>query len=113
MKRSGTRVLIFLGATCAALGAGRMAAAQSVPTDASGGCPIPPTTVATFFETGTVSLNGVAKPADSTVSLTPNCGFFQWSEQMFLWLTSPAPATRIGARDPREDPRMIPGRGRL
>jgi hypothetical protein len=31
------------------------------------------------------------KPADSTVVLSPNCGFFQWTEQMFLWLTSPAP----------------------
>jgi hypothetical protein len=96
MKRSGTGVLTFLGAVCVAVAVGRTAAAQSVPTDASGGCPIAPATVATFFETGAVSLNGVAKPADGTVSLTPNCGFFQWSEQMFLWLTSPAPATYGG-----------------
>ena len=69
---------------------------QAVPTDASGGCPISPATVAGFFESGAVSLNGVVKPADSTAILAPNCGFFQWSEQMFLWLTSPAPVSYGG-----------------
>lgn len=73
----------------------RAAHAQAVPADAAGGCPISPATVASFFESGAVSLNGVVKPADSTASLVPNCGFFQWTEQMFLWLTSPAP-TRYG-----------------
>jgi hypothetical protein len=68
------------------------ALAQTVPTDAAGGCPIAPATVASFFETGSVTLNGVVKPADSTLVLAPNCGFFQWTEQMFLWLTSPSPA---------------------
>lgn len=70
--------------------------AQSMPTDAVGGCPISAATVASFFESGSVSLNGVAKPADSTLPLAPNCGFFQWTEQMFLWLTSPAPASYGG-----------------
>lgn len=74
------------------------ASAQVVPTDPApaSGCPIAPATVASFFQSGTVTLNGVAKAADSTVSLAPNCGFFQWSEQMFLWLTSPAPAVYGG-----------------
>ena len=80
----------------AALGYAQTASAQAVPTDAAGGCPIPPATVASFFESGTVTLNGVVKPADSTLPLAPNCGFFQWTEQMFLWLTSPAPATYGG-----------------
>jgi len=74
----------------------RTTVAQNVPTDPNGGCPIPATTVASFFESGSVTLNGVAKPADSTQVLAPNCGFFQWSEQMFLWLTSPAPASYGG-----------------
>lgn len=79
------------------LGFAQAAIAQAVPTDAAGGCPIPPATVASFFQSGTVTLNGVVKPADSTLPpLAPNCGFFQWTEQMFLWLTSPAPATYGG-----------------
>lgn len=87
------RGFIMSGALAVALGAVQTAAyAQAVPTDPQGGCPIPPATVASFFESGTVTLNGVVKPADSTVVLAPNCGFFQWTEQMFLWLTSPAPA---------------------
>ncbi|HTQ79426.1 MAG TPA: hypothetical protein VMM92_05480, partial [Thermoanaerobaculia bacterium] len=37
------------------------------------------------------------KPANSvTTPTTPNCSFYLWSEQMFLWLTSPAPATYGG-----------------
>jgi len=55
-----------------------------------------PATVAAMFTTNTVTLNGVVKAADSTQVLQPNCGFFDWSEQMFLWLTSPAPATYGG-----------------
>ena len=46
-----------------------------------------------WFESGSVSLNGIVLPADS-FSFTPNslCSFYQWSEQMFLWLTSPVPS---------------------
>ena len=67
--------------------------AQAVPTDpAAGNCQISPGGVASMFESGTVTLNGVVKPANSTVALAPNCGFFSWTEQMFLWLTSPAPS---------------------
>jgi hypothetical protein len=47
----------------------------------------------TWFESGTPTLNGVVNPADSvSFPATPNCSFYQWSKQMFLWLTSPAPA---------------------
>jgi len=91
MKRSKSRIFLTLAGALIALEAAHMARAQTVPTDASGGCPIAPATVASFFESGTPSLNGVVKPADSTLALTPNCGFFTWTEQMFLWLTSPAP----------------------
>jgi hypothetical protein len=36
-------------------------------------------------------------PANSvTFPNVPNCSFYQWSKQMFLWLTSPAPATYGG-----------------
>ncbi|WP_199031235.1 hypothetical protein [Ralstonia sp. ASV6] len=94
--RFGVQQALRGAALLAALSLAQTAAAQAVPTDAAGGCPISPATVASFFESGTVTLNGVVKPADSTVALAPNCGFFQWTEQMFLWLTSPAPATYGG-----------------
>lgn len=46
-----------------------------------------------WFESGSVSLNGGVLPADS-FAFTPNslCSFYKWSEQMFLWLTSPVPS---------------------
>src|SRR5260370_449636 len=67
-----------------------------VPTDAVDACPLPAATFNGWFQSGTVSLNGVVNPADSLVPLAPNCGFSAWSEQMFMWLTSPAPSTYGG-----------------
>ena len=72
-----------------------------VPTDAQDACPLDAATFAGWFQPssvvgGVVQLNGVANPADSRVGPAPNCGFYQWSEQMFLWLTSPAPAAYGG-----------------
>ncbi|HEV2690195.1 MAG TPA: hypothetical protein VGV35_16670 [Bryobacteraceae bacterium] len=67
-----------------------------VPTDAQDTCPLPPPTFAGWFQSGAVSLNGVVNPADSLVTLNPDCDFYAWSEQMFMWLTSPAPPTYGG-----------------
>ena len=54
-------------------------------------------TVASWFQTGKISLDGVVTPADSLNNpfggLAIPCGFYEWSERMFLWLTSPAPGT--------------------
>jgi len=45
-------------------------------------------------------LNAVAKPADGLkfvpYTATPDCGFFQWASQMFVWVTSPAPSLNGG-----------------
>ncbi len=69
---------------------------QTLPTDANDACPLSSSTFASWFG-GTVTLNGVVNPADSLAFPNiPNCSFYQWSEQMFLWLTSPAPATYGG-----------------
>lgn len=44
-----------------------------------------------WFVSGSASLNGTVNPANSlTFANRPNCSFYKWSEQMFLWLTSPA-----------------------
>ena len=67
-----------------------------VPTDAQDACPLDSTTFSGWFQSGTPSVNGVVNPANSLNPPTPDCGFFQWSEQMFMWLTSPAPSTYGG-----------------
>jgi hypothetical protein len=71
------------------------ASAQAIPADAKATATVPAATFASWFETGSPSLNGVVNPANSvTFSNNPglkNVDFYQWSEQMFLWLTSPTP----------------------
>ncbi|MEA2605040.1 MAG: hypothetical protein QOF89_6032 [Acidobacteriota bacterium] len=43
--------------------------------------------------------NGVPQPADGVnFPDATNCDFYRWSEQMFLWLTSPDPASKNGGR---------------
>jgi hypothetical protein len=70
---------------------------QVLPSDAQSTCIVTPQVFATWFESGTPSLNGVVNPANSvTFPNSPNCSFYQWSEQMFLWLTSPAPKSYGG-----------------
>jgi hypothetical protein len=67
--------------------------AQTVPSDPDVACSFPATTVNGWFKSGSAALNGVVNPANSvSFPNTPNCSFYQWSYQMFLWLTSPAPA---------------------
>jgi hypothetical protein len=86
---------VLLGAVCHD---GRsVVRAQTIPTDAQTTCTVPAATFASWFQSGTPALNGVVKPADSVAFPNiPNCSFYQWSKQMFLWLTSPAPATYGG-----------------
>jgi hypothetical protein len=67
--------------------------AQTIPTDTQGGCPVAAATFNSWFETGVPAQDGVVKPADSVnFPDIPNCSFYEWSKQMFLWLTSPAPS---------------------
>jgi hypothetical protein len=61
-------------------------------------CPVSSSTFNTWFKpippatTGVVTLNGVVNPANSvSFPNIPNCSFYQWAMQDFLWLTSPAP----------------------
>jgi hypothetical protein len=72
-----------------------------LPTDSQDACPLSATTFDGWFQppsvvSGNVVVNGIANPANSNIAPTPNCGFYQWSENMFLWLTSPAPSTYGG-----------------
>jgi hypothetical protein len=64
---------------------------NQLPSDASPTCVVTPAVFATWFP-GPVSANGLVNPANSITFPNPNnnnCPFYQWSEQMFLWLTSP------------------------
>jgi hypothetical protein len=65
---------------------------NQLPSDAMPTCVVTPTVFATWFQLGSPSANGLVNPADSINFPNPNnnnCPFHQWSEQMFLWLTSP------------------------
>ena len=70
----------------------QLATAQIIlPGDAKPTCAVAPAEFATWFASGSVGLNGAVNPADSIAfSDLPNCDFYKWSEQMFLWLTSPS-----------------------
>ena len=71
--------------------------AQTIPTDPKPTCTVTSTQFKGWFVSGTPTLNGAVNPANSvTFPNSPNCSFYQWSKQMFLWLTSPAPATYGG-----------------
>jgi hypothetical protein len=75
---------------------------STLPADAGSSCnsgpqALTPAEFNSWFVSGAVSLNGVVKPANSvTFPDIPNCSFYKWSEQMFLWLTSPAPKSYGG-----------------
>jgi len=74
----------------------RPADAQTLPADAQPTCVFTRAAFAAMFVSRTVTLNGAVKPADSTVNLDPDgpCSFFQWGDQMYMWLTSPAAGGR-------------------
>ena len=66
------------------------ASAQVLPNDVKLTCAVSSAEFAGWFKMGTVTANGVVNPADSVnFRAVGNCSFYKWSEQMFLWLTSP------------------------
>ncbi|MDX6405300.1 MAG: hypothetical protein QOH70_2755 [Blastocatellia bacterium] len=91
---SPTRILALAVLIATAVVAGCHFTQQPLPTDAGSICAtsLTSTEFNSWFESGAVSLNGAVKPANSVLFPdVPNCSFYKWSEQMFLWLTSPAP----------------------
>ncbi|HEY4360492.1 MAG TPA: hypothetical protein VGN17_05970 [Bryobacteraceae bacterium] len=91
------RVFAYSLAVGIVLSVASKASAQTVPTDAQLTCTVTAPVFASWFQSGMVAPNGVVNPANSvTFPNVPNCSFYQWSKQMFLWLTSPAPVTYGG-----------------
>jgi len=82
-----------LAATAALALSGSEAGAQiTIPNNVKATCTVSATEFNGWFQSGTVTLNGIVDPADGLLfQATSLCNFYKWSEQMFLWLTSPAP----------------------
>jgi hypothetical protein len=61
-----------------------------LPSDALDSCTLTSTAFNNWFVSGSATANGVVKPANSlTFPHNNNCDFYQWSANMFLWITSP------------------------
>lgn len=90
-RAAGSMLIVFVSAGTP------VANAQTVlPNDAKTTCTVPGAEFNSWFRTGAVTANGEVNPADSVNFPDPpsgnNCLFYKWSEQMFLWLNSPAPS---------------------
>lgn len=62
---------------------------STLPQDAYQSCPLTTSQFNSWFVSGTASENGAVNPPTSVGLIHENnCDFYQWSAQMFLWLTS-------------------------
>jgi hypothetical protein len=99
--RQGLTITGLLACLCLSV---LRANSQTLPNDplltGAQNCNVTNTMFNSFFHTGTAAVDGVVDPANSvTFTNNPaleNCDFYQWAQQMFLWLTSPAPASYGG-----------------
>jgi hypothetical protein len=95
MKKTITRIsgvaLVALSIFIACKTQEETEALSYLPTNVLPSCVVTPTEFKSWFESGSPSENGAVKPANSvTFAHADNCDFYQWSEQMFLWITSPS-----------------------
>jgi hypothetical protein len=69
----------------------KVVASSYLPQDVKESCVVSQTEFDSWFASGKVSENGLVKPANSvSFPHNNNCDFYKWSEQMFLWISSPA-----------------------
>ena len=89
-KKAARWIVTTLALACLSQSAN---AGTTFPADVMSTCAFAPADFNGIFESGSVSKNGSVRAADS-FAFTSNslCSFYKWSAQMFLWLTSPAPA---------------------
>lgn len=65
-------------------------AQTTLPADVKPTCTVPAADFAKWFAGGTVTANGLVNPANSvTFNDATACAFYQWAQQMMLWVTSP------------------------
>lgn len=63
---------------------------SKLPSDVMPSCVVSDSLIKSWFASGSVSKNGAVNPANSLTAVhNVNCDFYKWSEQMFLWITSP------------------------
>ncbi len=69
-----------------------LAVLSSIPQDAFQSCTLTQSQFNSWFVSGTATENGPVNPPTSVGFVhNDNCDFYQWSAQMFLWLTSSSP----------------------
>ena len=75
-------------------------AQTTLPSDVAPSCTVPAADFKRWFATGNPTKDGIVLPAGS-LTFTPDsaCSFYKWSQQMFLWLTSPVGG--VGMYSPR------------
>jgi hypothetical protein len=82
-----------------AVGMGGPAGAQVLPPNPDPTCVVTPTEFSGWFAPNPAGPNQPVNPANSiTLDTSNNCNFYKWSEQMFLWMTSPATGQYQGGR---------------
>ncbi|WP_448700854.1 hypothetical protein ACFGVR_02205 [Mucilaginibacter sp. AW1-3] len=71
----------------------------ALPQDVCKSCVVSKDTFNSWFKNDTAKAGGFVLPANS-VTFTPNnnCDFYRWSEQMFLWITSPDNVPTAGGK---------------
>jgi len=63
----------------------------TLPSDPLASCTISKDSFSQWFVNGQPAVNGAVQPGNSVLfPSNDNCDFYQWSQQMFLWMTSPA-----------------------
>jgi hypothetical protein len=86
----GAVILLFLGCKKTDLLSNTDTDYEYLPQDVKQSCVVTDAEFKTWFKGGTVTENGLVEPANSvTFPHNNNCDFYKWSEQMFLWITSP------------------------
>lgn len=73
-----------------------------LPQDVLPSCVVDSTSFNSWFESGKATENGMVNAANSvTFTHQNNCDFYKWSQQMFLWITSP---TKVSGKRVFESP---------
>src|ERR1700748_2395038 len=77
----------------------------TLPQDVLQSCTVTPAMFDGWFASGKSQPNGLVLPANSVAfPHNNNCDFYQWSENMFLWLTSPNAGQYGGSKTVLESP---------
>ncbi len=111
MKKQKTRKIITRGILLLAMGTCVIIACHPkpapiidpsyLPQDEKESCTLSKTDFNKWFSNDSASENGAVKAANSVTFIhNNNCDFYKWSEQMFLWITSPAPTGNTTMESP-------------